>query len=216
MAQYTIQVLNQSGFPKSYVIFSAPPQVTSSGASVQVFSNAWVTFDSLNNGGFDTLVYNDVIDAFWGTVPQSLSPTVTVSSGGFAGVNTATRDGVVFKGATPAGFGPVSSGIANTGAFQIVSQSDFTAASHYVFGMAKPTGSPIPSPVATFLAQPNDTFEVIPVVRFYVADGEFEAGEIIDVKSFSTTPALIDFTGLPQTKAVVTQNADGSFAVQYS
>ncbi|QJE03480.1 hypothetical protein HH212_19585 [Massilia forsythiae] len=216
MAQYTIQVYNQSGFPKSYVVFSEPPTVTSAGSQVQVFTNAWVTFPSVRNGGIDTLVYTDIIDAYWGTVPEALSPSVVVHQGGVAAVNTSSRDGVVFQGTSPAGFGTTTGGVANAGAFEIKANTDFTSDFNYVFGMAKPTGTGIPAPVATFAAEPNDTFEIIPVVKFYVADGAFTQGEIIDVKAFTTVPAEIDFTGKPQMTATVIQNANGSFAVQYS
>jgi hypothetical protein len=217
MTEYTIQVLNQSGFAKSYVIFQEPPAVISSGADVEVFSNAWVTFPSLLPGGYDKVIYNDVVEAYWGTIPSQLSPTVVVNSGGFANVDTSTQDSVTFQGTSPIGFGSVTSGLAaNTGAYQIVANSDFTAANNYVFGMAKLGSTPIPTPVATFLAQPNVTFDVIPVVKFYVSDGCYTEGEIIDVKSFSTQSVTIDFTGLPQTTASIVQAANGSFSVAYS
>ena len=217
MTTYNVRVLNQSGFPKDYVLFSEPPAVTSSGAAVEVFTNAWVTFTGVGNGGFDSVTIDEITDAYWGTTPSALSPTVVVMQGGFAGVVTATRDSVIFSNASGAvGFGANQSGIANTGSFQIEAQSDFTAANNYVFGLAKPTGTPIPSPVATFAAEPNDTFEVIPVVKFYVADGNYVAGEIIDVQSFSTVPAAIDFTGLPSQTATVVQGTNGSFTVSYS
>lgn len=216
MAQYTIQVVNNSGFSKDYVVFSEPPQVTKSGTDVEVYSNAWVTFSGVRSGSFDKLTYDDSVDAYWGTSPQRLSPSVVVQQGGIASVNTETCDGVVFTGKTPPGFGSVTSGVANTGAFQITANPDFTADFNYVFGMAKSTGPNTAAPVATFLAEPNDTFEVIPVVQFYVADGAYTAGAIIDVKSTSTNAAKIDFTGKRQTTAVVTQNDDGSFGVAYS
>ena len=217
MTTYTIQVLNTSQFTKSYVVFSETPKVTQSGADVQVFTNAWVTFNSIQNNGFDKLTYDETIDAYWGTTPETLSATVVVSSGGFVPVDTSQEDSVTFTGSIPAGFGSVTPNLANSGAYQIIAKSDFNASNNYVFGMAKPAGSsPIPNPVATFTAEPNDTFEIIPVVKFYVADGSFTEGEIINVKKFSTTPAEIDFTGLSQTTATVTQHSDGSFSVQYS
>lgn len=217
MATYTIQVLNQSGFQKDYVIFSEPPKVTQSGTVVQVFSNAWVTFPQILNGSYDKLIYEDVTEAYWGTLPSSPASGVTVNQGGSAITNTETGDGVVFSGSTPLGFGPVVPGAASTtGAFQIKANSDFTAKANFVFGMSKASNTPIPSPVATFLAQPNDTFEIIPVVTFYVADGYFEQGAIIDVKAFSTVSAEIDFTGRPQTTATVVQGDNGTFTVQYS
>ena len=216
MATYTIQILNESGFPKSYVVFSQPPEVTSSGGSTQVFTNAWVTFSSTKPGGFDKVSYDDVTDAYWGTTPSAIGTGVIVSTGGFVTANTEHQDSVTFTATEPRGFGPVTHGKASTGAFQIVAQSDFTAKDKIVFGMAKPTNTPIAEPVATFAAEPNDTFDVIPVVKFYVADGAFTTGQIIDVKKFSTKSGEIDFTGRSQTTATVTQKADGSFTLEYS
>ena len=217
MTTYTIQVLNNSGFKKDYVVFSQPPKVTNSGSEVQVFTNAWETFTGILNGGFDRVDVDEIMNAYWGTAPAQLSPTVMVRQGGFALVDTATRDGVTFSNQNDAvGFGPAQPNLANTGAFQITANADFVAGNNYVFGLAKPTDTPIPSPVATFLAMPNDTFEVIPVVKFYVSDGLYTKGAVIDVKAFSTAPAPIDFTGKPQTTATVVQLADGTFTVQYT
>lgn len=217
MATYTIQVQNQSGFSKDYVIFQKPPVVENNGSNVEVFSNAWITFEGLLPGGYDKLVYEDITYAYWGTMPLATSTTTTVNRGGSAEVNTATQDGVTFTAGPPTGFGPVTKGLAqNTGSFQIAANADFTAQDNFVFGMAKPTNTGIPGAVATFLAQPNDTFDVIPVVEFYVADGSYIPGDIINVKSFSTLPASIDFTGRLESTATVVQMDNGSFSVSYS
>lgn len=217
MATYTIQVLNSSGFPKDYVVFSQPPVVSQSGSDIEVYTNAWVTFSQVKPGSFDRLTYDDVTEAYWGTLPASPAPGVAVTQGGSAITNTATQDGVNFSGSMPFGFSEPSKGAASSsGAFQIKATNDFTAKANFVFGMSKPGKTAISSPVATFLAQPNDTFEIIPVVKFYVADGYFKEGAIIDVKSFSTVSAEIDFTGRPQTTATITQGEKGDFSVSYS
>lgn len=67
-----------------------------------------------------------------------------------------------------------------------------------------------------FDAVPNQTFNITPVVRFYVADGAYTAGQIIDFTAESANHATIDFTGQPGTKVTVVQGADGSFSVVYS
>jgi hypothetical protein len=72
----------------------------------------------------------------------------------------------------------------------------------------------IPSPVATFVAAPNDTFNVTPVINFYVADGAYTPGEIIDFSMATTGAASVNFAG-QQTVAFVTQRTDGSFTTQY-
>jgi hypothetical protein len=215
MAEFTIEVLNNSGFDKSYVVFSETPKVTRNGSDVEVFSNAWVTFDGIRPNGYDSLTYTDVIEAYWGTLPREAGVGVVVSNGGSQVVDTATQDSVTFS-SEPLGFGNVTHGKANAGAYQIVANADFTAKDNYVFGMSKPGKTVIPKPVVTFAAEPNDTFEVIPVIKFYVSDGLFSEGEIIDVKMYSTNAATIDFTGRSQRTATVVQNDNGAFTVSYS
>ncbi len=204
-------MLNNSGFAKSYVVFMQLPQVTKTGGQPKVFANAWATFNSILPGGYDRVVYTDTTFAFWATTPTELAPGVILSSGGSTPADTAKQDSVPFVGSIPNGFGKVTSGSAKTGSYAIVSKSDFTKANNYVFGMAKAGSTPIPVPVATFLAEPNDTFNVTPVVKFYVADGAYTSGEVIDYSAASTNAGNIDFTGLPQTTVTVTQNSDGSF-----
>ncbi len=216
MATYTIQILNNSGFAKSYVAFMKPPIVTGSGGNPQVYTNAWATFPSITNNGFDSVTYTDTTYAYWGATPEELSPGTVMSWGGTALVDTGQQDSVEFSGEAPYGFGPVTHGGAMTGSYRIIAEQDFTAASGFVFGMAKAGQTAVPAPVATFLAQPNDTFNVTPVVQFYVADGSYTAGEVIDVSVTSTQSAMIDFTGLPQTVATVIQNANGGWTVEYS
>jgi len=217
MATYTIKVQNESGFGKDYVVFQKPPEVISNGSNVEVFSNAWITFTGILPGSFNSLTYEDITYAYWGTMTSDMSSTTSITQGGSTLVNTATQDGVAFQADDYTGFGDVTTGASsNTGSYQISSSSDFTAKDHFVFGMSKPTNTAIPAPVATFLAQPNDNFDIIPVVKFYVADGSYEAGEIINVKQFSAIPAEIDFTGRSQTTATVVQQDNGVFTVEYS
>lgn len=61
-------------------------------------------------------------------------------------------------------------------------------------------------PLATFPMLPNQTYNVTPVVKYYIGTGSFTAGEIIDVQQIGPT-ILIDFTTGPVT-ADITQNPD--------
>jgi hypothetical protein len=217
MAQYLIQILNNSGVSKNYVAFMKPPIVTSTGGNPQVYSNAWVTFTGVTNGGFDTVTYDDITYAYWSTTPSELAPGTIIDSGGTIQVNTATSDTVPFTGATPTGFGQlVTPGSAMSGSYSIVAGTDFTPDNGYIFGLAKAGKTPIPAPVATFAATPNDTFNITPVVTFYVADGAYAPGQLIDVSTTSTLPATIDFTGKAQTTATVIQQPNGSWTVDFS
>jgi hypothetical protein len=57
MATYTINILNQSGFTKSYVVFMEPSVVTSPSGETPVHANAWATFENVTNGSYDSVVY---------------------------------------------------------------------------------------------------------------------------------------------------------------
>lgn len=216
MATYSIKVLNSSGFGKSYVLFMQPPMVTSTGGQPVIYTNAWVTFNGILPNGNDTVNYTDETYAYWATATLPIAPGTTMGQSGAAAVDTTTKDSVPFVGAGTIGFGPVTAGGAMTGSYRIIAGSDFNASNGYLFGLARPGNVPgIPSPVATFLAEPNDTFNITPVINFYVADGAYTAGEIIDYSMASTNAGSVSFTGKAQTNAVVTQNADGSFTTKY-
>jgi hypothetical protein len=216
MATYNIQVLNSSGFAKSYVLFMQPPQVSATGGQPVVFTNAWVTFNGILQNSTDSVTYTDSTFAYWATATMPVAPGTTMGQSGFAAVDTSQQDTVPFMGAAPIGFGAATHGGAMTGSYRIVAKGDFTASNGYLFGLARPGKTPnIPSPVATFLAEPNDTFNVTPVIKFYVADGAYTPGEIIDYTSLSTAAGTVDFTGKAQTNAVVTQGANGLFSTQY-
>ena len=52
---YTINVINQSGANKSYVVFQVP--APSSGGQTPVYANAWATLENLTNDGYDSVTY---------------------------------------------------------------------------------------------------------------------------------------------------------------
>lgn len=216
MTTYTIQILNNSGFSKSYFAFMEAPVVTSNGGQPVVYTNAWATFNSILSGGYDSISITPTTYAYWGTTPDTLGPGTRFSSGGSVQVSTVTNDSVTFTSGPPTGFSAVTSpGTAQTGAFEIVAGTDFTPLNGYVFGLAAASQTPIPTPVATFAASPNNIFNIVPVVKFYVAEGAYYPGEVIDPSQVAN-PATIDFTGRPQTTATAIQAADGTWTVVYS
>lgn len=220
MTTYSLKVLNTSGFNKNYVLFMEPPIVTSSGGQAQVYTNAWVTFSGVNNNSVDSVTYTDETFAYWAKATVPIGPGSMMGQSGFAPANAGTKDSVSFFGATSdggIGFGPPTSpGQAAAGSIEIIAGTDFNKSNSYVFGLARPGKIPhIPSPVATFVATPNDSFNITPVIKFYVADGTYAPGSIIDVTTASTKAGSIDFTGMSETTAVATQQPDGSFSINY-
>ncbi len=217
MATYKIKIYNQSLINKSYVAFMQAPIVTASGGTTPIYTNAWATFENVTNGSWDSVTYSETTYAYWSQPSEALSPGTVVDSGGVMQVNTATKDTVAFTNTGGTGFTTLTSpGGAQDGSFQIVTSADFTPANNFAFGLASNNGGVIPSPVATFPAAPNEKYNVTPVVKFFVADGAYQEGEIIDVTTVSNTYATIDFTGRPETTATVTQGSNGVFVVTYS
>lgn len=217
MATYTIRIYNQSLIDKSYVVFMEAPIVTANGGTTPIYTNAWATFENITNGGWDSVIYNQTTYAYWSQPPEALSPGVTIDSGGVMPVNTATNDSVIFSNTGATGFtNLLSPGQAQNGSFQIVGGNDFSPQNNFVFGLASNNGGAIPSPVATFPAAPNEKYNVTPVVQFYVADGSYTPGQVIDVTTVSNSYASINFTGTPFSTATVIQGANGVFTVDYT
>ena len=217
MATYTIRVLNNSVANRSYAIFMAPPVVTANGAPPPVFTNAWATFKSITDGGWDSVAYTETTYAYWAQAPERLSPGAILESGGAKPVDTATADTVTFTNTGATGFASVTSpGEAQSGSFSIITSTDFTPLNNFVLGLASDNGSPIPSPVASFDAQPNEVYNITPVVKFYVTNQYCAAGQVIKPAEQSSQVAEIDFTGRPQTVATVVQRPNGEFDVVYA
>ncbi|MFZ0268748.1 hypothetical protein [Caulobacter sp.] len=115
MTTYTINVVNQSGASKSYVVFQAPPPAF--GGQTPVYTNAWAALEHITDSGFDSVTYT-------------------------------------------------------------VEGSDHE------------------------------------VPRFLVTEGDYTPGQVIDPPEGGNV-ATVDFTGLPQTAAAVTEHPDGEFSVDY-
>lgn len=214
MPQYTIQVQNNSGFAQSYVVFMEKPIVRAA-SRPEVFATAWATLD-IASGGNAPVIYEDATYAAWGTFASQLAPGVVLTSGGTAPVDLAQGPSVLFTGLAPAGFRQGVPASAPPGAFAIVAGADFTWENHYVFGVASQGRLPHPTAIAVFLATPNETFIVTPVVKFHVTDQSCDAGQILGVPASPDQVATIDFTKGPQTSATVIQDDHGRFSVQLS
>jgi len=116
MTSYTINVINRSGYDKSYSVFQAPPPMP--GGQTPVYTNAWATLQNITDEGFDSVTYT-------------------------------------------------------------VEGADHQAP------------------------------------RFVIAEGDYVPGQVIDPPE-SANVATVDFTGLPQTTAAVTEHPTGDFSVAYA
>jgi hypothetical protein len=80
MTAYTIQVINQSGVDKSYVIFIQPPP-TFPGSVAPIYADAWATFANVTDGDRDSVVYTPE-DAE--VAKGSPAPRIAVAEGAYA------------------------------------------------------------------------------------------------------------------------------------
>lgn len=197
MATYTIQVLNLSGFEKSYVIYTTPPAPSGEGY-LATTTRVWAT---LNN------------------IPTGDRASITFVKADFANRNAAARPddldaGVVQPGDFSTSSQPTTFHIPQVTGFyvadalyvpgQVIDHSTVTSNGVIDFG---------PSPIATSLSHRNDT--VTPAINFYVAEGAYSPGQAIEHNTASVNAAAIHFKEKSQTNAIVTHEADGLFSVTY-
>ena len=209
MATYYISVFNNTGAAKQYFAFMAPPIVN---VSTEVFSNVWVQWPMVTTGAQDQVTYSDQTYGFWSQLQASPATNTVVSCSQSTAVDVAQNTSLFFTGdpAKGLGFGaPANPGNASQGCYDIITKSDFTAANNFVFGLSRVgTGGSTPVPVATFAGSPNVTYNIQPVIKFWIAEGSYVPGTIINYQSASTVACGIDFTQHPGCfTCQVTQNA---------
>lgn len=203
---YTINVWNTTGQPRTYCIFAEQPTTTN---KPNVFSNIYQTFDQVDTDGVANFSFTEDLYAWTGLAPISPAPGVVLSSGqskpvdlGEKGTNGSSFTQTISASGSPSLI-PDSVPAAVTGSFQVLSGDfDGSKKNRYLLGMAKnsPT-SPFPVPVATFQAEPSTTYTITPITVFYVCEGSYTAGTIIDVSAISNT-FKVDLTGGPKIRTI--------------
>lgn len=68
-------------------------------------------------------------------------------------------------------------------------------------------------PAALFAPEPGSSYEIQPIVQYYVAFGSYTQGNLIDVTQISTTNVLVDFTNGPD-RVTILHSADGNLTIQ--
>jgi len=71
--------------------------------------------------------------------------------------------------------------------------------------------------VPAFVFNPPDAtkeYDITPVVTYYIATGDYEAGQVVDITSYGPAQA-IDFTSAPPgfTVATIIHNPDGTYTL---
>lgn len=215
MATYTIKIVNDTGDeinPRQYFAFSEIPKVAGFGG---VYANAWITFAPIFPKTQHVLQYTNDLYAYWGQPPKTVAPGTIVSANQPEKVTLGPNGTCSTFQATPImRFLDPPTNDSPAGAFTIKANSDFTSQDNIAFGLAKVANDGLPSPVASFNAEPETTYNIYPVTKFYVAAGEFDQGQVIDVQAIGDS-AEIDFTGKNAREVIVTQTPNGKYTIQY-
>jgi hypothetical protein len=213
----TINVTNNEKTQGFY--FFQQPAIYAGGA--QVYSNSLYsqTLANYNDSG-SQLTFQVNLQFYAGIQEANTVPQVGQSSGHTSAsrlIELATKDG---KGndSTIASLNPLSLSVpANTagvqeGAFRITTPV-FLAPPYYNVGSAVNVNGGIV--LSNFVqTEPNSNTDCQPILKYYVATGQYTPGSVMNFTQSSATAALCDFTG-GYTVANVTLNKDGSWSVSY-
>ncbi|KAM7191496.1 hypothetical protein V8F33_008847 [Rhypophila sp. PSN 637] len=209
---YNITIINTSGATQSYLLFAVVPKVNTT--SGEVFTNVFMAAPpivSKPNGSSQTF-FNITREfyAICGTSIRNLAAGVQVGTSDYEPVilgnnqkagttmSFTTADGAHFPMPPPAATAP-------NGGYTIVTDSSFKIPNPSGMNM---NGNVVP--VATFLAAPSTTYNIYPVVKYYIATGTYSPGEIINVQAIGTTQ-LVDFTASTYNSVTYMQLNDGTY-----
>ncbi|KAK6330750.1 hypothetical protein TWF718_002951 [Orbilia javanica] len=203
MSKYQLRITNRSGVPRRFFFFTAPPQFSESASPGDIYTNTWVSVYVANKSAATITTQLDFY-AFCG--PSALvNGKTTIDTG--SPREEAAKLGVGSK--------PGSSYLtywdqenrnfrwddkkqtdsAAPGCYSITTDHGFTVQDNVMIGMAMmKAGDEFATPVAVVNAQPGMTYNIAPVVKFYVATGERKFGELFDFVAQSTESGEYDFS----------------------
>jgi len=205
MASYTININNKSGSKTAFYLFAENPQVDSSDSPIDyktpIFQKSQVVDIDSGQASFeiDTTVY-----AICTTSEQDLKVGASVQTSdkkqvtlgtytSAASVVSATYDMATGSGDLN---GPVAASEINNppGGFTIETGSyDFPTSNNFCIGIGSRKGGKN-VPLSVFPAKPNTTYNIFPVVKYYVTRaGEYTPGQLINVKAIGIKH-LVEFT----------------------
>jgi len=212
----TINVTNNE--PTQSFYFFQQPAIYSGGAPVytnSLYSQALANFDA--SGSILTFLVNS---QFYAGIQQANTPPQVGQSSGYTSasrpIDLATTAGTG-NDSTIASVNPLALSVpANTpgvqpGAFRITTPV-FSAPPYYNVGSAVNANGGII--LSNFVqANPSSNTDCQPILKYYVATGQYTPGSVMNFTQSSATAALCDFTG-GYTVANVTLNSNGTWSVK--
>ncbi|GAB1316071.1 hypothetical protein MFIFM68171_06281 [Madurella fahalii] len=220
---YDITILNESGASQSYLLFAVAPQVSGAGS---VFSNIFMTAPPIvsrpDGSSSTTFTIARQFYGICGTSIENLAAGVKVATSDYEPVTLGSNAGTPVAGTTlnftttgGANFPePLPTATAPTNAFTIQCDSSFRLPdpnnSFVGLGGMNMAGKVVP--MATFTATPSTTFNIFPVVKYYIATGTYTPGQIINLQAIGVTQ-LVDFTNTTYSSVTYIHNNSGQYTL---
>ncbi|KAI9681748.1 MAG: hypothetical protein M1829_000493 [Trizodia sp. TS-e1964] len=220
MPTYTILIKNHSNANQQYLLFSAPPNKDTSLG--KVWSNVWVkTGGTPTPNGSQKIVITQDVFAIAGTTPSHLSQGVYVTETDWAGPAALTggsTKGTSYKvgitNGTPEFSKPPYGTTEKANSFNIdVLGFNPQTYPNVQIGLGKYDSRGDVVPAFVFTPHPNTSYDITPVVTYYIATGSYSAGQVVDITSYGAK-VEIDFTTAPpgRTQATIVHEVDGSYS----
>ncbi|KAJ5190130.1 uncharacterized protein N7498_009115 [Penicillium cinerascens] len=198
---YEITIQNESGSSHAYCLFAETPQVSNSSS---VYQNIWMAAPSIvsRTDGSSQMRFTINIQyyAICGTSDQPLGSNVAIATSDYEKIQLGTEDqqGTTLNFTTIGGANfvePLPTPTGPNGGFTIQADRSWSEpdSNNTFIGLGAQDMHGNVVPVATVPAFPGITYNMFPVVKFYVSYGTFVEGQILDVEELG--PQLeVDFT----------------------
>ncbi|KAK6535548.1 hypothetical protein TWF694_002002 [Orbilia ellipsospora] len=201
MTKYGLTLINRSTKPRHFFFFTAPPQVDNAGDG-NIYVNTWLDTWAAPGGIVDVTT---ILEFFAWCGPSSQNRGKTTVSQGNPTQNPVTLGAGSQKGSSYQtnwdakrqlfSWGDDLPNNANPGAYSIKTDT-FRPSDNLNIGMAmKKNGLDYATPVAVIAADPNITYNISPVVQFFVAVGDNVTNDIFHYTATGVDSACYDFIG---------------------
>ncbi len=190
MATYTIQIVNASQYAQNFFLFSSPPTLS---WSSQIYQNALA--QSQDVGPQTTVTYTIKNSVFASCVQtqNDQNPQVAISKSVAMDISSATNNCATFS-PNPFNLTVSTDASVQKGWFRITTSSYSPGNPSYI-GIGYLVDG-ISSFAAGVEAEPSKNLDVEPIVKFYVATGDYTPGTLANFVEASKTAACFDFTGM--------------------
>ncbi|KAK6497667.1 hypothetical protein TWF481_012072 [Arthrobotrys musiformis] len=222
---YTITIRNKSADQTAFVLFTEPP-VVNPNDNTTIYTNVFQLSEPANNDGHGTAIFKveKKTLAVCLTSKKALGAGTNVTTSDWQEVNIGTYEqqadiiNVTYDTAKKAGdLQPaVKATEANkpAGGFVMTTAPatwTYPTSNYFSIGVGAMDGDDV-RPLSIFNARPNKTYNIFPVVTYYVAPaGDYEAGDIIDVKTVPASKPIQFKNGI--TSYILEYAADNAFHV---